>query len=645
VTDNLLSVTDLSLRLGGETILEGIDFGVDTGEAVALVGPNGVGKTTLFRVLTGRCPPDQGKISWRREARISHLRQSVEFPEADTPREVAERALADLREAIESFERITDELETVDDDQRIEKLVDRQHALQRRIERGGGWEWQRRLHDAFDRLGMLDWADAPLASLSGGQRRRVGLARVLLEHPDLLLLDEPTNHLDPATIQWLEDWLRDFSGAVLFVSHDRYFLEQVSDRILELDEHDGLFDHPSEYQTFMERKLNRMEIRRRTQQRRLKQIEEELEFLERGVKSQKRQSQDRKRELQKMAEAAKEVDYEQKTIDFDLHARREFGPQILSARNLHVSRGDIDILQGVHFQVSPGDMIGLLGPNGCGKTTLLEVLTDNLRPDAGQVDRGARTDIAYMRQSSLPFDPEAPIFEAFSDSDYVWIGDTRHHKRDYLEQFLFDRQMQRDRVASLSGGQLRRLQLAKIAAQNANLLLLDEPTNDLDIASVHALEEALRQFEGCAIVVSHDRYFLNRVCNTIVAFERNGRALTRYDGDYDDYRQATSTRDADTTETSGNTHHDDADNSQTASTSVDSPLTYAERQELEKMEERIEAAEDRKREIEAKLNDPDFYDSEEHRQEARDLNHELHELIDRIEGLYDRWETLSERAQ
>jgi ATP-binding cassette subfamily F protein uup len=650
----VLSVDNLHIEFGGEAVLDGVEFGIEGGENVALVGPNGVGKTTLLKLLAGEYVADDGTISIKREGRVAYLRQTAQFGDADRPREIVRGAMREVRDAIAAFEELSERLSDPAPDDDVDALLEDQQALQQRIERLGGWNWEHRVDEMLDQLGVDAWVDEPLEDLSGGQRRRVALARALLEHPDLLLLDEPTNHLDPETVEWLENWLIEFDGAVLFVSHDRYFLERVANRIVELDEHDGLFVHPPNYQTFMQRKLDRMEIRKRTQQRRQKLIEDELDWLDRGMKSQGRDVRGRSDDLQEKAQQTEQVDYEQKQVDLELEADGDFSRRILAARQIYKSYGDNQVLEDANLTVVHGDKIGLLGPNGCGKTTLLEIMLGREYPDGGRVEKGDKTEVAYMSQEGPDFDPDDTIYEAFSASDYVWVADVRHHKRDFLEKFLFDYEHQKKKVSTLSGGQKRRLQLARVVSENANVVILDEPTNDLDISSMQALEDALQQFEGCLIVVSHDRYFLNRVCNVIVAFEDGD--LNRYKGDYDDYKKQRDARLAEKRRIEGANDdgpaHQDRANERGSSGDDDTQdagddgsgagLSYREREELEGMEERIMEAEMRKDELEEQLSDPELYEGD-GSEEIRELNAELREVEEEIEALYDRWEELEGR--
>ena len=657
---NLLSVKNLEMRFGNDPIFEDLEFGVDEGEKVALVGPNGVGKTTLFRILAGEIAPDDGTIAHRNDMRMAYLRQETQFDYGQTPREVVSEAMRDVRETIGEHEAVSDKLSDPDSaDEDLETLIEQQHDLQQQIERLGGWNWEHRVDDLVDRLGITPWVDRPLDALSGGQRRRVALARVLLEHPDLALLDEPTNHLDPQTVEWLENWLLDFPGAIFFISHDRYFLEQVADRIIELDEHDGVFVHPPDYQTFIDRKLSRMEIRKRTMERKQKLAEDELDWLKRGVKSQGRDSKGRAEELEKFAKEADMIDYERQRVELELHANREFGVQILAGRGIHKSYGGLKVLDDANLTVVHGNKIGLLGPNGCGKTTMLKIMMGEERFDAGKIERGKKTDIAFMTQDYADFDPDKTVYEAFSASDYVWVGDTRHHKRKYLEKFQFSLDDQKKKVSTLSGGQIRRLQLAHLAGEDANLLILDEPTNDLDMLTTKALEDALREWEGCLILVSHDRYFLNRVCNVIVAFEDGD--LNRYKGDYDNYKEIRDSRGTDGATTlrsesgrgasrsggagSGESRSGGGGSGESRSEESEElqPLGYREQQELERLEGEIAEAEERKEAVQEKLSDPDLYSDRP--DEIESLNAELADLEEQLGRLYERWEELSLRDE
>ncbi|MFW6057458.1 MAG: ABC-F family ATP-binding cassette domain-containing protein [Persicimonas sp.] len=634
---NVLNVQNLSMTFGTDVIFDDVDFAIDDGEKVALLGPNGIGKTTLFRILIGRYEADSGEIALRNGARIAHLAQETAIDPQATPRELVAKAVRPLRDAIEAYEELSAQIEHADD---LDEAIARQEELRQRIESLGGWDGQRRIDEVLERLGLADHIDATMQRLSGGQRRRVALARALLESPDLLLMDEPTNHLDPDTVEWLEDWLRGFPGGVLLITHDRYFLEQIADRIIEVA-HDGLHSHPGTYQEYKDRKEHRTEVRRKTKEREKKLLDQELDWLERGVKARGRASKSRAKEIERARN--KRPRNTQRDVDIVMSNGPSLGVEILSARGIYKSYGDTQILENVNISVATGDKIGILGPNGCGKSTLLDILVGRDHLDAGIIEVGEHTRIGYLAQTGMKMDVDEPVYDAFSDSDYVWIGDTRHHKRDFLGRFLFDKKMLKTPVKTLSGGQLRRLKLARVIAQNANLLILDEPTNDLDIATLRALEDALVEFKGCILVVSHDRYFLNRVCNSICAFEDGN--LVRYYGDYDDYREQ---RDAKIERArSSNAPSPRRQKRPPKSKPEPTPsnkskgLSWDEKQRLETIQADIEAAEADKAEIEAALADPDLYANR--TDEIEGLNARLRDVSTRLEELYEEWESLEMR--
>jgi ATP-binding cassette subfamily F protein uup len=632
---NLLSVKDLSMAFGVESLFEEIRFGVDDGERVGVVGPNGCGKSTLFRILAGRMLPDSGEAAMRTGTTVGFLPQVAELDPDQTPRDVVAKAMIPVREAIAEHDRVTAEM-AGKTGHALEELMARQSELQDRIRNLGGWDWEHRVDEMLDRLGVTTWVDRPVRQLSGGQRRRVDLARVLLESPDLLLLDEPTNHLDADAVEWLEGWLKARANTLLLITHDRYFLERVVDRILEIDP-EGFFDYPGNYETFMQRKLHRMEVRRKTEHRRQRLLKKELEWLRGGVKARNTRSQKRVKQIEKLREEGPA--YEQKKMDMELAEASRLGDVILACRGLDKSYGALTLFEAANFSLRPGDKVGIVGPNGSGKTTLIRMLLGEEKPDAGAVEMGAQTEIGYLRQDELDVDPKMTVYEAMGESDYVWVGDHRYHKRKYLERFLFDHDLQRSQVRLLSGGQCRRFQLAQLVAENANVLVLDEPTNDLDILSLQSLEDALDEFDGCVVAVSHDRYFLNRVCNAIIAVEDH--RLVRYEGDYDDYRKARERE-----ERQAKAERDEA-SKPAAKREKEEPaekkLTYAERLHLEELEEQIAAVEERKAEIQRELNDPDLYESRP--QEIEAVNRNLREVDAQLEQLWDEWAALEERRQ
>ncbi len=446
--------------------------------------------------------------------------------------------------------------------------------------------------------------------------------------------------LDPDTVEWLEGWLRQFSGALLLITHDRYFLEQVAERIIEVAP-DGLHSHPGTYEEFVERKDHRTEVRRKTKQRKQKLLDDELDWLDRGVKARGRASKDRAKEIERAKKNQRLLD--ERDVEITMSNGPSMGAHVLSARGIYKSYGDHQVLENVSISVVPGDKIGILGSNGCGKSTLLDILVGRERTDAGVIEKSEETQIGYLSQSGMKMDPDLPVYDAFSESDYVWIGDTRHHKRDYLGGFLFGRKLIKAPVKTLSGGQLRRLRLARVIAQNANLLILDEPTNDLDIASLRALEDALVAYKGCIVVVSHDRYFLNRVCNSICAFESG--ELVRYHGDYDNYREQRDQKLEARRVSPASLPTDEPKPTEAEPDPRDEPkkLSWKEKQRLEELEAEIEEAEAKKSDLEAALADPDLYASRS--DQIAGLNTDLRDVTARLEELYAEWEALEMRRE
>ena len=628
----VMNVRGLSKAYGPQALFDGLDLVIEEGEKVGLIGRNGSGKTTLFEILSGLTDPDAGQVELRRGAAFAYLSQEPTFGSEQTPRSVVSDALGPLREALARFEHLSASITACKDDAALDELLDEQAEVQTAIDRLGGWTWEHQVEDVLGRLNIAESElDRPMSELSGGQRRRVCLAKVLLNKPDLLILDEPTNHLDADTIEWLEGTLKDFPGALLIVTHDRYFLERVVTRILELDRH-GLRSYPGSYQEYMRRKLEFMNSLEKAEERRVKILSRELEWLARGPKARSTKQQARIKNVG-VLQAAK-VQLGEANMQLEFQADDRLGGIILEARGLRKRFDNLNVLDNVSMSVRRDDKIGIVGPNGCGKTTLLAALLRQLPLDGGEVVWGKNTRPAYMDQARSGLDEQACVFDAVLDADEVRIGTRKLHKNTWLKEFLFDYGDQRKLVSTLSGGERCRLLLAKLIAENANLLILDEPTNDLDIASLQVLEDALVAFNGCVILVTHDRYFMNRVCEAILAFD--GHEVTRYDGDYDFYR---SRRDA---EKASQKQVESKDIPKPPRKAPDKPkvrtLTYAERLELAGIEARVEAADAEVARLEAVLSEPGLY--RDRPTEVTGVLSALTTAKTAVEAVYARWEEL-----
>lgn len=633
---NLLSVKGLTQSYGNGPVYTDVSFGVDDSEKVAIVGSNGVGKTTLFRILVGQIEPDSGVIALRQGATLNYLSQEVGFDGALTPRQVVARAVERVQAVIAEHDTISAQIASCAPGDDFERLLQEQELLQLEIEKLGGWDWERRVDEMLDRLGLESVLDTPAERLSGGQQRRVDLARVLLETADLLMLDEPTNHLDPQTVDWLEGWLRNKTRGLLLVTHDRYFLERVVDRIVEVSP-TAFYDFPGRYQVFMERKLARMRLDGRAQAREQRLIADELDRLKNSAKPLTTIESKRYSTLSMSKDTPRAGETDDDLMKMQLATGKELGPLVLSGRGLVKRLGDKLLFDGADFNIASGEKVGLVGPNGAGKTTLLRMLMGELRPDAGTVEMGEHTEVAYLRQQGPPVDPDLTVYESLGPSDYVWVGDTRHHKRRFLEQFLFDQRTQKTALRLLSGGQKRRLQLARVVAQNANTLVLDEPTNDLDILALQALETALEDFPGCVLVVSHDRYFLNRLCNVIMAVEDH--KIVRYDGNYDRYKKALERklqRDKDiAAQQRSEAKQQRRETRQQAREQV--KFTSKHKRELETLEREIADAEEQRADLEEQLADPGLYDRADVAERLSAIRARTDEVDAKLERAYERW--------
>jgi ATP-binding cassette subfamily F protein uup len=637
----LLNAAQLSKSYGPQTLFENLTFTIDEGEKVGVIGPNGCGKSSLFRILVGEQEPDGGTVARRRDASLYYVPQEPAFDPALTPSEIVAQAVGPLQQALARFAAISDELTDADAAQ-TEALLGEQADLQHKIDRFGGWAWEHRAETILDRLGVSR-ADMrrPLGQLSGGMQRRVALARSLLARPDLLILDEPTNHLDAQTVEWLEEELLAYPGAVLLVTHDRYFLDRVVTRILEFDI-DGLYSYDGAYEEFTERKLERIRLRQATEDRRTNLLVRELEWLRRQPKARGTKAQARVQRAENLIDGRIEVEGKslQGTNDkLKFRAESRVGDLVLEARGLAKAYDGRTIFSGVDLTVFPKDRIGVLGPNGTGKTTLLKILLGQETHDAGEFQWARAAKPSFLSQTREGLNPEHSVLETLGEGETVQIGERRMHKKGYLKEFLFDYGQQTKKVRSLSGGERCRLLLAHMMLQEANVLLLDEPTNDLDIPTLQFLEDSLHDFAGAVLLVTHDRWLMNRLCTSILAFE-DGTAR-RYDGDYDFYKrrrdEALAARKAAEQEQAAK-----AKAAQPAPAKAAPPakrkLTWAEKQELAKMEETILAAEDEKSALEAKLSAPNLYRAQP--QEAARLQQALSELTARVERLYTRWAEL-----
>ncbi|MCY1015487.1 ABC-F family ATP-binding cassette domain-containing protein [Pyxidicoccus sp. MSG2] len=634
----LLRAANVQLSFGSRTVFQGLTFTIEEGERVGLVGVNGSGKSSLMKILAGAAKPDTGELQLRRGARVTYLPQEPEFPEGATVASELSVSEAPLKEALAAHAELAKRLEAAPAEEH-EKLLEQFSALSDRIEQMGGWGTEHHAKTLLDRLGVKDW-DRPVAQLSGGLRKRVSIARALLTRPDLLLLDEPTNHLDADTTDWLEEELDKLPGALLLVTHDRYFLDGLVDRIVEIQPGEGVTSYPGNYQAYLEQKLVAQQNSEIAQHKRERWIAQEVAWLRRGPEARRTKSKARIDRAQKLM--AEKGFQRPKVADLRVAAAPRLGHTVIEAEGLQKSFGDRKVLSNVDFRLQRGERVGLVGPNGVGKTTFLRVLLGETPPDGGKLVIGKNTKVAYYDQQRAQLDLESTVYESASQGeDWVILGDQKVALRDYLDDLLFPVPMQRMKVKALSGGERNRLLLARLFLEGANVLVLDEPTNDLDIVTLNILERLLLDFGGSTLLVTHDRYFLDKVATSILTFEGGGR-VTRYEGNYAMYRRLKEQSEAQAA-TKPVLKKEEPPPAPPASKAARKPgkLSYKDQRELDGMEAAIEAAETKKAGLEAQLADPAVYSNG---TKVAEVNKELEATAAEVDRLYARWQELQDLA-
>ncbi|MDA8940023.1 ABC transporter ATP-binding protein [Pseudoalteromonas marina] len=632
---DLIRISKAQLAFGTHALLNNADAVIESGERVCIVGRNGAGKSTLLKVLDGQVILDDGEINQLGGLKISRLEQDPPKGASGTVFDYVAQGMPDIANLLIDYHHVSNELQTECTDQLLNKL----ERLSNKLEAADGWRFDSRIQLVLTKLELSP--DAKLESLSGGWLRKVALARALVSEPDLLLLDEPTNHLDMTSVMWLEQFLKDFKGGIVFISHDRAFIRAIATRILDLDR-GKLISYPGDYATYLEQKAHDLKVEESQNALFDKRLAEEEAWIRQGVKARRTRNEGRVRELKQLRNERKQrVDQVGKT-DFNIETADRSGKLVFEAKHLSHAFKEKTIVSDFSTLVMRGDRIGLVGPNGVGKTTLLKLMFGDLAPDSGETKQGVNLEFAYFDQYREKLDEEATVQDNVAEGKQeVMMGGRSRHVLGYLQDFLFPPARARTPVKALSGGEKNRLLLAKLFLKPSNILVLDEPTNDLDIETLELLEDIINQYQGTVIIVSHDREFIDNTCSSVWAFEGNGK-VTDIVGGYSDYEAYVSYL----AEQEKQAVQPAAKKVEKQPTPAAKPaaktnkLSYKLKLELEQLPNKMEQLE---ADVEAQQNvvgDPDFF-KQDSDITTKALNH-LAQLESDLEAAFERWEELEE---
>lgn len=616
ITPVILTAKELKVHFGEQIILDKASLSVHEGDRIGLVGRNGAGKSTFLKIISGFIQPDLGEIAKRKELVISFLPQEFILNENKT-------VLGNILDGAESILSLIKEYDETPFDSKIK------HSLEQKIIDADGWNLEKNIDILLKSLNAPE-KEREIFTLSGGEKRRVALCRALISNPDLLILDEPTNHLDTDSIEWIENFLSQYNGTCIFVTHDRYFLDRIANRIVELA--NGVFySHQGNYTEYLINKSERLAIKEVEERKRQSFLKRELEWVRRGPRARRTKSKSRLDSFYELAE--QKNDEVELDLELIIPEPEKLGNKILELKNISVKLGGKILIDGLSFAFENGRKLGIVGPNGSGKTTLLRAILGDINLHAGKIDIGEKTAFNYVDQGRLILNDGDTVFNAISEgNEFINFGKQKMSVYTYLRRFLFTDERINTLVERLSGGERSRLTLARILKNGGNFLMLDEPTNDLDLPTLRILEEALISFDGCVVLVSHDRYFLNRVCTGILSFEGNGQVYLS-EGDYDYYVEKRKSRLKEKTDIVQTEKKED-----TRVKPKVRKLTWKENKELETIEEDIMKAEDEVSRIENIFTSSDFY--EKYAAQTNELNKQLSDAKDKVKQLFERWEEL-----
>jgi ATP-binding cassette ChvD family protein len=512
-------------------VLKDIYLSFFYGAKIGVIGLNGSGKSSLLKIIAGLDKEYLGEVVFSAGYTVGYLQQEPEFDKSKTVRDVVEEGVQEIVDLLKEFEAINEAFAQPDAD--FDKLLARQAQVQEKLDQTDAWSLDSRLERAMDAL-RTPPGDALIANLSGGEKRRVALCRLLLQEPDVLLLDEPTNHLDAESVLWLEQHLQQYKGTVIAVTHDRYFLDNVAGWILELDRGEGI-PWKGNYSSWLDQKQKRLTQEEKQESKRQKTLERELEWVRMSPKARQAKSKARLSAYEKLL--GEEVKQKEEKLELFIPPGPRLGNKVIEAINVSKSYGNKVLFENLNFALPPAGIVGVIGPNGAGKTTLFKLITSSIKPDQGTFEVGTTVQLAYVDQEHDNLDPEKTVYEAISEgNELILIGGKEINARAYVSKFNFSGNDQQKKVGQLSGGERNRVHLAIALKQGGNLILLDEPTNDLDVNTLRALEEGLENFAGCAVIISHDRWFLDRICTHILAFEGNSEVYW-FEGNFTEYEE------------------------------------------------------------------------------------------------------------
>jgi len=628
---SLINLDNISIAFGHVALLDQVALRIENGERVCLIGRNGEGKSTCLKIIHGSLKPDHGKVERQQGCKIAYLGQEPEFEPDDTVFHAVAKGLGSLGQWVEQYHQLVQQLATENDEQLLTQL----QQVQQRLEAENGWQLEQRVETILSRLELP--SDVKLASLSGGWKRRVALAQVLVTEPNLLLLDEPTNHLDLEAIDWLETFLLEFNGSLLFVSHDRRFMQRIATRIIELDR-GRLTSYPGNYATYLTQKEAALAAEATQAAKFDKHLAQEEVWIRQGIKARRTRNEGRVRQLKKLRAERAQRREKMGTLRLNIDSGELSGRLVIEAEAIHQSYQNQTIIKNLSTTIMRGDRIGIIGTNGAGKTTLLKILLGELAPDSGTVKHGTKLSIVYFDQLRTQLNPEEMVIDAVAQGqETITVNGQKKHIMSYLSDFLFAPARARSPVKSLSGGERNRLLLARLFTKPANVLVMDEPTNDLDVESLELLEELLTDYPGTLLLVSHDRYFLDNVVTSTLVFEGNGQ-VAEYVGGYEDWLRQRPTPPPPKKAKKSEEPSTPSPTNTTASSTKTRKLSYKEQRELNELPQQIEQLETQLSELQAIVSDAKFYQND--KTQINQTLNQIKTLEDDLAQKYTRWETL-----